>query len=76
MTEDEAKTKRCPQTFQQLVKANLAGGDVLLSSKCCASDCMVWRWLYGYKVIRGDKYYETILPQGYCGLAGRPEVLP
>ncbi len=56
-TEEEAKTKWCPQ----IVDADsLMSGEQ--SGDCIGSRCMAWRWL-------GSKGPEQ---QGYCGLAGRP----
>ena len=68
MTEDEAKTKWCPQAA--VTNASVATGGAsrvqypdgkslpAKGSRCYASDCMAWR--------------TTSSQHGYCGLAGRP----
>ena len=73
MTENEAKTKWCPQTQ---VAASATSGDRSITehkyisnrtpyehSRCVASECMAWRW----KLPHRDPP-----PEGYCGLAGTP----
>ena len=70
MTEDEAKTKWCPQA-RVATERHADGGsnrvqyadrswDTTLGSRCIASACMAWR--------------TTSSQHGYCGLAGRPRV--
>jgi hypothetical protein len=62
LTEDEARQKRCP--FSRIETAILYAHDRLdveNNYKCCASDCMAWRW----NLITRD--------EGYCGLAGKPK---
>jgi hypothetical protein len=65
MTEDEAKTKWCPQARLASSGGSVnryhvggMGGGVVSGSNCIASACMAWR--------------ETSSQHGYCGLAGRP----
>ena len=54
---------------------------------CVGSRCMMWRWgswkLYNQKIKEAkkvndemdvDEIRDLIPPQGYCGLAGKPEV--
>ena len=62
MTEDEAKKKFCPQTFN-----TEAGWDT-----CIASQCMAWRTTQVGRVLPGDEY-QTYQTEGYCGLAGAPQ---
>lgn len=84
MTEDEAKTKWCPETryFNDGTKmwVNRTGVDWL--DKCIGSACMAWRWKQRvtnqeemdnnqYSTIRIKPILEDT-DQGYCGLAGRP----
>jgi hypothetical protein len=66
MTEDEARTKWCPQA-----RAWEAGAAVNRSpttqrvepeTRCIASDCMMWRW---GRHTTGDDAGD-----GYCGVAG------
>lgn len=61
MTEDEAKTKWCPQTRlgDKGNRSNSFGVDYTFG-RCIASECMAWR--------------STSSQHGYCGLAGRPRV--
>jgi hypothetical protein len=60
-TEEEAKTKFCPQV--------MAGG--MAWEKCAARECMAWRWMPDeIDPITGHSFSVVT---GYCGLAGRPE---
>lgn len=71
-TEDEAKTKWCPQVrFHGNYEHG--GGDNRpvegCGVQCLGSGCMMWRWAKGASVadsINGKR-------PGYCGLAGKPE---
>jgi hypothetical protein len=85
MTEDEAKTKWCPQfqvsiaggpagqmqrdTWRDKSNRPLEGG-----GKCLASACMAWRWQPNWGESPENPAACTELPpiKGYCGLAGRP----
>lgn len=67
MTEEEAKTKVCPQTFG-IPEIRTADGCGIREGgpwKCIGSACMMWRWV---------QYYEErpAGAHGYCGLAGKP----
>ncbi len=61
MTEEEAKTKVCPQTFGW---ENTEARDILHSDNCIGSDCMMWQW-------REALSAESVKTDGYCGLAER-----
>jgi len=72
MTEDEAKTKWCVECLSQ---------SNAIYSRCQGSDCMAWRWLPRLTVNRPQGMAsiggQTVTKDhGYCGLAGKPEVLP
>ena len=56
MTEDEARDKWCPQTF------NVGQGEQ--SCTCRASDCAVWVWDGGE--LSQNKLHDTRF--GHCGL--------
>jgi hypothetical protein len=59
MTEEKAKTKWCPMTF------NSPPEEI---SKCIASDCMMWTKTMIQRVDdNGDQYIDT--EDGRCGLA-------
>jgi hypothetical protein len=67
MTEDEAKTKWCPEA--RAVAIGPTGraaanrnefGEIYTAHKCLGSACMAWRWLD-----EDDRI-------GYCGKAGVP----
>ncbi len=72
MTEDEAKTKWCPKVEHRGL------------GKCIASACMAWRFespeTYEERYtnwedaanIGGVNRGPEPLPEGFCGLAGRP----
>ena len=59
VTETQAGGMWCPQARNQGIYMGNGG------ATCCASACMVWRWL-GYSDTLGDKN------KGCCGLAGKP----
>lgn len=68
MTEDEAKTKWCPQTL---------GRTPPNPEACGGSACMAWRWITETHTPPGTDPFATRKPtqrtdHGYCGLAGRP----
>lgn len=74
-TEEDAKTKWCPQVrylaiFRDAMGArecsgayNRAAEDIIGTSKCIASDCMMWRFENGSPAYPATK--------GFCGLAGK-----
>jgi len=81
LTEEEAKTKRCQESFGD---RNVTTGGYVISSHsstiysevssmaiatspmmCIASGCMAWRW-----VDRAGS--GATVRYGYCGKAGRP----
>ena len=67
MTEDEAKTKLCPQILGIMIDL-----DGRAARTCCfGSQCMAWRVTMVGHVYAGDEY-ETYRKEGYCGLAGAP----
>ena len=81
MTEEEAKTKLCPASFQ----AGIARSN--LDCRCVASACMAWRIIpsptsHNIRLIGRQDLHDPNLtivesaapegvPQGYCGLAGK-----
>ena len=58
MTEEEAKTKWCPQMNSSY-------------TKCIASDCMMWKWDGEITRCVDDSYasYRESETEGHCGLA-------
>ena len=64
MTPAEAEKMFCVQTLNDDKK-----------HWCLGSLCMAWRWLEQYKVTKDGPDHEIYTPQGFCGLAGKPEVL-
>ena len=68
-TEDEAKTKWCPESRHDFDDHagpgwNRPGGNF----HCLGSGCMMWRWAKGASVADGINGKRP----GYCGLAGDP----
>jgi hypothetical protein len=70
LTEKQAKRKWCPFTRVihtagdvPLPANRFSDGQRATATRCIASDCMMWRWT------------GSAPERGYCGLAGRPEVL-
>ena len=80
LTEDEAKTKRCQESFGDTnvsptghaYSAHIAyGGSALVQtspSYCIGSACMAWRWKRG----EYDQGGQEIATHGFCGKAGQP----
>ena len=64
MTEDEAKTKWCPQTLHATLRVtdHVKLPVEMSGALCIGSKCMAWRWLDD----------EPGCEAGFCGLAGRP----
>ena len=82
MTEDEAKTRVCPQTMH--VWEGAGGVMHNVGAPCIGSACMAWRWgkkfhrskktgvlLEESHLFRNDPDFELVV-HGYCGLAGKP----
>lgn len=84
MTEEEAKTKWCPQMYPIAQAAPTV-------TRCIASGCMAWRWdgTKHWAVIHKDGRQQIVAPgttvqvpddarteeisdTGFCGLAGKP----
>jgi hypothetical protein len=65
LTEEEAKTKICQETFTlpQIENYRESG-----PWNCIASNCMAWRWNICPEYIEVKKLSNT--PNGYCGKAG------
>jgi len=64
LTEVQAKIKLCPFTFSNPTEG----------THCEASSCMIWRWIDKRKIYP-DKLDRPKGMIGYCGIAGKPEVL-
>jgi hypothetical protein len=77
MTEDEAKTKRCPVGAGNMaaIEGTPAIHMNIYTTKCIGSDCMAWRWgepsISVKKVMEGEEC-PIENNNGYCGLAGKP----
>lgn len=81
MTEEEAKTKWCPQSFAPAFDGEpnpnfpghmrhvRHGG---LQTLCCGSACMAWRWEAKVDVWLIVKVRVNSRSEGFCGLAGKP----
>ena len=77
MTEDQAKTKWCP-----MVRVAYSGGSYNRNSlagtahvdtkdiRCIGSDCMMWGMKYVEQV--DERNVSVLVPDYYCGLAGKP----
>jgi hypothetical protein len=66
MTEREAKTKWCPMARVIDVGKSYnrnTYGEMLGSTLCFGSDCVMWRWIVNPKIAE---------KRGYCGLGGKP----
>jgi hypothetical protein len=78
MTEDEAKTKWCPQARDSETAGNRSAAlpsDIRFP--CIGSACMAWRWKFvafydeaGTEPRSADNKCGRI---GFCGLAGAPQ---
>jgi hypothetical protein len=82
LTEDDAKTKLCPNSMAQV---DLHGHGVVFEPvRCVASECMAWRWsvdsnpdVNSFEDIKAGKptyIWDEVdgKRRGYCGLAGEP----
>jgi hypothetical protein len=74
MTEDQAKTKWCPMVRFSIGEDDNnscnnrdISGDV---TKCIGSDCMMWRMKYVEQ--QDERNVSVLMPDYYCGLAGKP----
>lgn len=69
MTEDEAKTKWCPQA--RVGFADMGGTNSRTDGNvnCIVSACMAWRLTN----LRDPMTQEINRNDGYCGLAGSPQ---
>lgn len=76
MTEDEAKTKWCPETRFHVASGTVyhnrlpktdddTGSAKQNSANCIASDCACWVWEEGP---RGEEVMTKDGRQGHCGL--------
>ncbi len=64
VTEEEAKTKLCQETFAPFVLDGDSRHDVWA---CQASGCMAWRWQDVLSIRDGQPHGGL----GYCGKAGK-----
>ncbi len=85
MTEEEAKTKACPQRPRRLRTTKHPRKETLRRCNCLASECMWWRWddvpnpdydqrphfMATYPPLRVPMTIKSET-DGYCGAAGRP----
>ncbi|MGW8145077.1 MAG: hypothetical protein ACWGN2_11830 [Anaerolineales bacterium] len=71
-TEDEAKTKWCPEYQVSGADGFNNRDDVPGYPRCIASECMHWRWII-MPMFDADTYLgEGQTDRGYCGLSGKP----
>ncbi len=78
MTEDEARTKRCPIFVNASLQAIVGLGKEAVPSfnracNCLGSDCMMWR--ARQTVEDGPDNPDIVAANptsGWCGLAGKP----
>lgn len=74
LTEEEAKTKWCPEVRTGVhagasaVAVNRSYVDVTEETRCIGSACMAWRWEYTRpeNAVAGERW------RGWCGKAGPP----
>lgn len=79
-TEEEAKTKWCPEVrvlYVEKMNGRVAAvnrepqlGDPMSKSVCIGSHCMAWRWVNAPGPRPHDAPEEIY--RGYCGKAGKP----
>lgn len=67
MTEEEAKTKWCPQ-----VREGDYRPDNIRHANCIGSACMAWQWVFekGREDHNFHRKFQT--KDGFCGLVGKP----
>jgi hypothetical protein len=76
MTEQEAKTKWCPQATSGDYRPDPDNvGKEIRHPLCIGSACMAWREKMRSETIKGDTRAEDHIAhhvEGFCGLAGKP----
>lgn len=80
MTEEEAKTKMCHQTFGIPDVRDEFGNGITQGGpwNCCGSNCMAWQWINtpesvnNYRASCQTSPNPSIVATGFCGLAGKP----
>lgn len=78
MTEEEAKTKKCPMAMAPVHTGQLIERP---GFNCTASACMAWRWNVDWVSSIHDPVAKTLTYKlkshareaGFCGLAGAPQ---
>ena len=70
MTEEEAKTKWCPDRAKA---AAARGHDPFgVDADCLVSGCAMWRWESGKIDTQGKLTGDRVIKKtGYCGLGGK-----
>lgn len=71
LTEAEAKTKWCQESFGVPEVRDGNGNGIREGGPwvCMASECMAWRWMPAFQHRDGTTTQEAT---GYCGKAGTP----
>lgn len=85
LTEEEAKTKWCPETRVHVVpdmggvyvnkplsESNTYGYATEKSVMCIGSACMAWRWKLAREAANPIRTERSDYAHGYCGKAGKP----
>lgn len=86
LTEDEAKTKACPEIIKAVYTHTIAygamgqafsapaGPPLPVMEHCLGSACMAWRWYRPDDLTPADGSHTQSysVPRGYCGKAGKP----
>lgn len=70
VTETEAKTKRCQESFSTTVLESDTHLDSFGPAFCIGAACMAWRW-DGVTFVEGQWVVKSPA-RGYCGKAGKP----
>jgi hypothetical protein len=72
-TEDEAKTKWCPEAREAIGDDRYGGATtnrgIPDDCNCFASACMAWRWYDGMGPV--EVAGTNMMPYGYCGKGGK-----